>query len=137
MQQVTPESFIELKKIDSNGLSPRTATDLNVLLTKPVLLLKREGTPKVTRQQYLNAFQQLVDGKPDAFMALADDSPDGERDVIAIMNAEDIPLIRKARRIIMVSAGPHSSEWYESFTNILMAMVWKPELVQTIEKKAA
>jgi hypothetical protein len=128
MQQATPESFTELKKVDAKGLSPRTAADLKALLTKPVLLAKREGPPKITRQKYLDAFQQFTAGKPDLFVELTSDSPDGERDVLAVMKEEDIPIIRKVRRFMMLSANPHSAEWYESFTKILMAMVWKPDL---------
>lgn len=128
MQQATPESFTELQKIDVKGLSPRTATDLKVLLTKPVLLAKREGPSKITRQKFLDACQQLTAGKPDLFVELTSDSPDGERDVIAVMNEEDIPVLRKTRRFMMLSANPHSAEWYDSFTKILMAMVWKPDL---------
>lgn len=135
MQQATPESFTELKKVDASGLSPRTAADLKALLTKPVLLAKREGPPKTSREQYLAAFKQLAEGKPGAFMGLAADVPDGEKDVIAIMKEEDIPLIRKARRFMMTSANPHSAEWYDSFTKILMAMVWKPELTASLQPK--
>lgn len=128
MQQATPESFTELKKVDARGLSPRTTGDLKVLLTKPVLLAKREGPPKITRQKYLDAFQQFTAGKPDLFIELTSDSPDGERDVLAVMKEEDIPIIRKTRRFMMLSANQHSAEWYDSFTKILMAMVWKPDL---------
>ena len=128
MQQATPESFTELKKIDASGLSPRTTADLNALLTKPVLLAKREGTPKITRQKFLDACQQLIAGKPDLFIEMTSDSPDGERDALAVLKEEDIPIIRKVRRFMMLSANQHSAEWYDSFTKILMAMVWKPEL---------
>lgn len=127
-QQATPESFRELKKLNRKGLSEGTANGINVLLTRPVLLAKRESPPKVTRQQYLEAFQQLAEGKPQAFMTRVSDAPDGERDVITVMKEEDIPLIRKARRVMMLNANPHSAEWYNSFTKILMAIVWKPEL---------
>lgn len=129
MQQVTPESFAELKKIDAGGLSSQTSSDLKTLLTEPVLLAKREGLPKASREQYLVAFKQLTEGKPDTLLRLASESPDGERDVIAVMKEEDIPIIRKARRYMMLAANPHSADWYDSFTKILMAMVWKPELV--------
>ena len=127
MKQATRESFTELKKVDAAGLSPRTAADLKTLLTKPVLLVKREGPPKITRQKFLDAFQQLTAGKPYLFLELASGSPDGERDVLAVMTEEDIPIIRRARRFMMLSANPHSAEWYDSFTKILMARVWKPE----------
>lgn len=130
MQQATPESFSELKKVDAEGLSPRSAADLKALLTKPVLLAKREGAPKITRPKFLDACQQLIAGKPDLFIEMTSDSPDGERDAIAVMKEEDIPVVRKVRRFMLLSANQHSAEWYDSFTKILMAMVWKPELVE-------
>ena len=128
MQQATTESFTELKKVDASGLSPGTTTELKTLLTLPVLLARREGPPKITRQKYLDAFQQFIVGKPDLFVEMTSDSPDGERDVLAVMKEEDIPIIRKVRRYMMLSGNPHSAEWYDSFTKILMTMVWKPEL---------
>ena len=130
IQQATPESFRELKKLDQKGLSENTRQSINALLTKPKLLTPREGEPKITRQQYLDAFNLLVAGKPQTFLKLADDFPDGDRDAVAVMKPEDIPLIRKARRIFASRANPHSVEWYKSFTEILMALVWKPELIK-------
>jgi hypothetical protein len=58
MQQVTPESFQALKKLNQKGLSENTQQNINNFLTKPKLLAAREGEPKITRQQYLNAFNQ-------------------------------------------------------------------------------
>lgn len=135
LQQVTPESFKELKKLNQKGLSETTRQKVNALLTKPNLLAAREGTPKVTRQQYLDAFQQLADGKPDAFIKLAIEVTDGEKDAIAVLKPEDIPLVRKARRAFTTAATPESAEWYKSFTDILLAMIWKPDLVNTEKSK--
>ena len=133
LQQATPESFKELKKLNQKGLSETTRQKINQLLTKPPVLTAREGTPKISRQQYLDAFQQLTAGKPEVFLELATDVTDGEKDAIAVLQPEDIPLIRKSRRVFMASANPHSVEWYQSFTNILLAMIWKPDSVN-IEK---
>jgi len=130
MQQVTPESFAELKKIDTGSLSSQTSSDLKTLFTNPVLLAKREGAPQASREEYLEAFRQLIEGKPETLLRLAGESPDGERDVIAVMTEKDIPVIRKARRAMLLPANPHSTDWYDSFTKILMAMVWKPSELQ-------
>lgn len=135
MQQVTPESFSVLRKIDTGGLSAQTVSELKTLLTEPVLLAKREGIPQATREQYLEAFKDLNDGKPDTLLRLASQSPDGERDVIAVMKDEDIPIIRKARRNMLRPSNPHSADWYDSFTKILLAMVWKPEAAKPVESK--
>lgn len=130
IQQATPESFQALKKLDQKSLSENMRQSINTLLTKPKLLTPREGEPKITRQKHLDVFQQLVDGKPQAFLRLAREFPDGDRDAVAVMKPEDIPLIRKSRRFFAATANPHSAEWYKSFTEILMAMVWKSELVK-------
>ena len=129
-QQATSEAFRELKKLNQKGLLENTRQNINALLTKPNLLDAPEGKPKITRQEYLGAFQKLIDGKPDTFMDLANKVTDGEKDAIAVMKQEDIPLIRKARRFFAATATPHSPEWYKSFTDILMALVWKPELIE-------
>lgn len=131
LQQATPESFQALKKLNQKNLSENTRQKINILLTKPKLLTPREGEPKVTRQKYLDVFQQFVDGKPQAFFRLATEDPNSDRDAVAVMKPEDIPLIRKVRRAYVMSASPHSVEWYKAFTEILMALVWKPELIES------
>ena len=95
-----------------------------------MLLKPYEGEPRITRQQHLDVFQKLVDGKPQEFLRFATKYPDGDRDAVAVLKQEDIPLIRKVRRAFISQATPRSVEWYDSFTEILMAMVWKPELVK-------
>jgi len=37
---------------------------------------------------------------------------------------------RKARRYFAATANPHSPEWYKSFTDVLMALTWKPEIIE-------
>lgn len=127
MQQATPQSLEELKKLNLKGLSEATRQSVNDFLTKPNLLAPRAGAPKITREQYLDAFQQLAAGKPQAFMKLASEVPDGEKDAVAVLKPEDIPLIRKARRVFAAGATPHAAQWYKSFTGILLALTRKPE----------
>jgi hypothetical protein len=137
LQQATPESFVELRRFNRKGLPAAAVQAVDIALTKPQLLVKREGPPKTTRQQFLTALTQLADGKPSEFIALASSVPDGERDVVTVMTAEDIPLIRKARRTMMLMANPHSGEWYDSFSKILLTMVWKPQPVEAVQTKTA
>jgi hypothetical protein len=132
MQQATPESFQTLKKLNQKGLSDIARQSINTFLTAPKILAPREGEPKVTRQQYLDVFNQLVAGKAQPFLKLATEVSDGEKDAVAVLKQEDIPLIRKARRFFAASANPHSAEWYKSFTDILMALTWKPELIKKV-----
>lgn len=130
LDQATPEAFQQLRKLNRKGLSENGRRSIDALLTKPNLLQPREGTPKITRREYLDAFRQLVAGKPDTFLELTIKFPDGDSDAVAVMKPEDIPLIRKARRYFAATATPHSAEWYESFTGILLALIWKPELIE-------
>lgn len=133
MQQTTTESFRELKKINQKGLSENTRQSINNLLSKPKLISPRQGEPKTNRQQFLDAFNQLVAGKPQTFLKLATEISDGEKDAVAVLKKEDIPLIRKSRRVFAAGANPHSAEWYKSFTDILMFLLLESE---QIEQKA-
>ena len=63
-------------------------------------------------------------------MELVSKVPDGEKDVVAVLKPEDLPLVRKVRRMIIAKGNQHAIEYYNSFTEILMAFVWKPELVK-------
>ncbi|HEY0658203.1 MAG TPA: hypothetical protein VGD05_07000, partial [Pyrinomonadaceae bacterium] len=130
MQQVTPESFKAIRKLSQKGFSDNTRQYINTFLNNPKILTPREGTPKTTRQQYLDAFKELTAGKSEMFLKLAAEVPDGEKDAVAVLKQEDIPLIRKARRVFAASANPHSAEWYKSFTDILMALTWKPDITK-------
>jgi hypothetical protein len=60
---------------------------------------------------------------------LVSNVPDGERDVVAVLKPEDVPLVRKVRRAMMARANLHAFEFYKTFTDILMTLVWRPELV--------
>lgn len=126
LHQLTPASLAGLKSFNRVGLSETVKTNVYTQVNKPVILAGREGAPKITRAQYLDAFQQLVSGKTEAFMKLATEVPDGERDAIAVLKPEDIPLVRKARRVFAASANPHAIEWYQSFSKILLAMTSEP-----------
>jgi hypothetical protein len=130
MQQATPESIQALKNLNLKGLSDAARQSVDNFLTRPNLLTPREGAPKITREQYLDAFGQLAAGKSQAFMKLASEVTDGEKDAVAVMKPEDIPLIRKARRVFAASATPHAAQWYKSFTDILLALTRKPEPVK-------
>jgi hypothetical protein len=130
MQQATTEAFQELSELNQKGLSDTLRQNINNLLTKPNLLAPRTGEPKITRRQYLDAFEQLTIGKPQTFLKLTVEVTDGEKDAVAVLKAEDVPLIRKARRFFAASANPHSGQWYKSFTDILMALTWKPESIK-------
>ncbi len=129
LDQATPEAFHALKNLDQKALSDRARTRINDLLTKPKLMAARKGKPKITREQFLEAFTKMTEGNSEMFIKLTVDVTDGEKDAIAVLKKEDIPLVRKARRFMASTGTPHIPEWYKSFTDILMAMVWDHELI--------
>jgi hypothetical protein len=129
MSQATSESLRALKHVDASAFSGETRGKLQELLNGPNLL-KPRAEPKNSREDFIRAFQEMVDGNSRRFLELASKVPDGEKDVVAVLKPEDLPLVRKVRRMVIASGNPHAIEYYQSFTDILMAFVWKPELVK-------
>lgn len=123
MSQATPESVRALKKIDGSSFSEKAQKSLRALLNKPELIAPR-ANPKTSREEFLEAFQEIVSGKWDKFFGLVSKVPDGEKDVVAVLKPEDLPLLRKVRRVVIANANPHAIEYYQSFTSILMTMTW-------------
>ena len=76
------------------------------------------------------AFENLLLGNWDAFLNLVSQVPDGEKDVVAVLKPEDLPLVRKVRRRIIANGNQHSIEFYNSFTSILMTLISKSTLTQ-------
>lgn len=135
MSQATPESLRSLKQVDASAFSHKAQSDLRALLSNPELI-KPRAKPKTSREEFLQAFEGIVNGKWDKFFELVSQVPDGEKDVVAVLRPEDLPLVRKVRRIFIAQANPHAIEYYNSFTSILMTMIWKRELV-TGDSRAA
>jgi len=129
MSQATPESLQALKQIKAREFSGKAQKSLSALLSRPQLLQPR-SKPKTTRQEFVKAFDQLLEGDSSAFGDLVSKVSDGERDVIAVLKPEDLPLVRKVRRRIIASGNQHSIEFYNSFTSILMTLIWTPALSQ-------
>lgn len=136
MGQATPESLRALKQIDVSAFSEKAQKSLRALLNSPELIVPR-AKPKTSREEFLKAFQGIVSGNWDKFFELVSEVPDGEKDVVAVLKPEDIPLVRKVRRLVIANANPHAIEFYNSFTGILITMVWKPELLKGDSRQAA
>jgi len=128
MDQATPESLRSLKQIDAQGFSYKTRQSLRTLLSNPQLFTPR-AKPKTSRAEFVEAFNEILSGNGEKFIRLITQVPDGEVDVVAVLRPEDLPLVRKVRRRFIANATPHAIEFYDSFTRILMTMIWKPEFV--------
>jgi hypothetical protein len=129
MNQATGESLSALKRMDPRAFSGETRSRLDELLNGRNLL-KPRAKPKTGREEFVRAFQEMLDGNGRRFMDLVSSVPDGEKDVVAVLKPEDVPLVRKVRRMMIAGGNQHSIEYYDSFTQILMALVWKPDLVK-------
>lgn len=129
INQATPESLQALKQINQTEFSGMAQSSLKALLTRPQLFEPR-AKPKTSRQEFVSAFEKLLEGDSSPFMDLTSHVPDGEKDVVAVLKPEDLPLVRRVRRLIISNGNPHSIEYYNSFTKILMTLVWKPGLVR-------
>jgi hypothetical protein len=127
--QATVSSMQALKEINPVGLPAASRKGLSDLVEKPQLL-KPRAQPRLTREENLRAFQGIVDGDYSAFRELVRKVPDGEVDAVATLRPEDIPLLRRARRASISRCNQHAVSDYASFTAILWALVWKPELVK-------
>jgi hypothetical protein len=127
--QVTPEAFQAVRVANRVGRTDKEQAELVRVLGDPPRVQPRDQ-PKTTRDEFLKAFNGYVNGDEEPFLALVSKVGDGERDVVAVLKQEDVPLIRRVRRKIIANANQHAFEFYKTFTDILMTLVWRPELVK-------
>jgi len=125
LMQATPEAIRGLKSIDQSKLAPRAQAILRDHLDRPQLVTKRES-PKTSREQFLKAFTAFVSGDRMPFATLVSQVPDGERDVVAVLKPEDLPLVRKVRRLMIANANQHAAEYYVDFTKIIATLISQP-----------
>lgn len=122
IDQQTPESRRFLKQVDLLTVSPYLRKLIRDELERPKMFTPR-AQPKTTRQAFLNAFQALLNGDRAVFFGLIEEVPDGERDVVATLTADDLPLVRKVRRRMIAGGNQHSLEFYDSFTKVIRTIV--------------
>ena len=122
LMQATPEAQRGLKAVDLSGIPAEAQAALRAKLERPPLIAPREQ-PKTSREEFLKAFGDATRGEWQTFLSLTREVPDGERDVVAVLRAEDLPLVRRVRRLMISKANPHAAEYYVSFTQILDTLV--------------
>lgn len=128
MSQATPEALRAVAHLDPKGLSPEVIASRKALLEGPNLIVPR-NPPRTTHSQFIAAFTSFLAGDPKPFDALVEAVPDGERDLVAVSTPADLEMIRKVRRRYIAANNQHVIEYYNQFTQILMTLVWKKELV--------
>lgn len=134
MSQATPEALRAVAHLDLKGLSPEVIASRKALLEGPNLISPR-NPPRTTRSQFIVVFTSFLAGDPKPFDALVEAVPDGERDLVAVSTPADLEMIRKVRRRYMAGNNQHVIEYYNQFTQILMTLVWKKELVSRQDAK--
>ena len=125
----TPAAYRALEQINPAGLPADAQKAIAELLDHPKVLQPRIP-PKLSREENLRAFQGIVAGDYRPFREMVWKAPDGEVDAVATLLPEDIPLLRRARRASISRCNQHAVSDYASFTSILWALTWKPELVK-------
>lgn len=116
--QATAESEKAARELSGKlpkSFAERVLRDVN----EPKLVEPRVGKPKTTREEFIKALNDLLGDKPDDWIRLTTENPDGEKDMVVVLMAEDIPILRRVRRAYAAMATPHSPEWYTSFTQII------------------
>ena len=126
VSQTTPESDRHVRQL-APSLPEPLATRLLADVAKPKIIEARLGTPQTTRDTFIKAMTEFLDGRPQAWNSLTAAVPDGEKDMAAVFNASDLPLVRKMRRAYAAEATPHSPEWYVAFTQIINTLRLKAE----------
>ena len=134
MSQATPEALREVVRLDISGLSERTVASRRALLEGPELISPRKQ-PVTTRAEFLAAFAAFLAGDEGPFNKLMETVPDGERDLVAVATPADLEIIRRVRRRYIARNNQHAIEYYNQFSQILMTLVWKKELVGSPEAK--
>lgn len=155
MSQATPESLRALKEVDPSRFSETARKSLRALLERPALI-RPSSRPRVSRGEFLRVFEgvtkidwgqvqeleKALEGSEkipeDVFLPLEPwtdfrellwGGQPTERDAVAVLKPEDLPLLRKVRRLRIARCNQHAIEDYNDLTKILMTLVWKPELV--------
>jgi len=149
MSQATPESLRALRDVDTKGLSPQALSSLKALLQGPDLI-QPAPKPQVSRKEFLRVFEAAIHtdwarasqrGKSDSdlaemqrarkpwndFIDLFWGGQPTERDAAAVLLAEDLPLLRKLRRRVILGCNQHAIERYNNLTGLLMTIVWNIE----------
>ena len=127
MSQATRSALQAVATLNTDGLSPKAIASRAALLRAPDLIIPR-NPPRTTRKEFLEAFSALLAGDQAPFDHLVQAVPDGERDLVAVVNDTDLDTIRRVRRWFIARNNQHAIEYYNQFCQILMTLVWKPEV---------
>jgi len=126
MRQATPQAIEAMKQVKMTGISPQLQEAVTAMLKEREFIEPR-AKPETTRAEFIQAFNAILKGDTSKFSKLVREVPDGERDAVAVLLPEDLPLVRKVRRQFVSGGTPHSISYYDEFTSIIMMLVLKSE----------
>ena len=118
VQQATPESRQALVALPRDGLSSNARNAIDEYLRTPPPP-PTVGTPRVSRAEFTDAFKALRSKNPAPFLALVERVPNGEQDAAVVLQVEDLPDVRFARRFFVAAGTPEAVGYYRDFTGII------------------
>lgn len=124
MSQANESALKALRTLDPKTFSEKAAGSLLALRKKPALIEPR-ARPLRAHDEYVRALKDLANGDFAAFGSLLRRDPNGEKDLVALMKKEDLPLLRAARRKMASLRDPELIPTYNAFSQVLMTLVWK------------
>lgn len=118
----TTESEAFLDKVKPDGLSAGARAALEARKQPVAPIKRREGKAKTPRETILKALEAGVKDNWEPFGKLTMKVKDGERDFVTVLTADDLPLVRLARRHLLAVANPHMADIYKDFTGIIVTI---------------
>jgi hypothetical protein len=134
IDQATPGSRAEVKKLKPR-LSKAAADSIEKKIASAKLIDLRDGEPRMSRDGYIKALTELLDGKSAGWVRHTREVRDGERDMVVVLTTADIPLIRKVRRYYISIGEDPAREWYELFTQVINTIEAKPKAKRSVARK--
>jgi len=119
----TPESIAASRQFDLASFPKELRLSFSNALAKPPRLAPRKGAPKITREEYVKAFEAGSTGNWAPFDRLVIRVPDGEKDAVVVLNRQDLPLLRKVRRLRLAHCNQHALSYYRDFTAIIFTLL--------------
>jgi hypothetical protein len=126
----TPEALRALKRIGLEGCEEKTRKAIAPLLGAWKAPPKRSPGPKTSRTLLLKALNEYVAGKPEKYAEIEASSEHWGAEVLGALKLEDLPLLRKVRRLRASCMSDEALDSYSTLSGVLMALVWKPEYVK-------
>jgi hypothetical protein len=122
--QWTDESRKVLRELDPNivpeDLKRGIARDIG---DEPLVLART--TPKTSRAEILRTLEAFMKGDAKPFFRMVDKDPDGEKDAVAVLTPEDLPLLRQVRRRFIAKDNETGYSYYVDFTRIIATVYLK------------